>query len=193
MRMRSICLRLLFGLLLLGMLTACGAKEKENRSGSASDEAQEAQEKTGDKVFGTFQSQTLEGEDVTQEVFAGADLTMVNIWGTFCGPCIQEMPDLGEISRTYEGRGFQIVGIISDVEEPQDEAAQEIIESTGADYMHIIASKGLQLNVLGRVSVVPTTVFVDKEGAQVGDVYSGSRSKEEWTAIIEELLGEVQP
>ena len=32
---------------------------------------------------------------MTHEVFDDADLTVINIWGTFCGPCIQEMPDLG--------------------------------------------------------------------------------------------------
>ena len=102
------------------------------------------------------------------------------------------MPELGEISRSYDTGEFQMIGLISDVMEPQDADAKEIIDSTRADYVHLIASPDLQRNILSRVSVVPTTVFVDADGNQVGEAYAGSRSKEDWTEIIEELRGEVQ-
>jgi len=144
------------------------------------------------KLFGVFNSQTLEGEEVTEEIFANADLTMVNIWGTFCGPCISEMPDLGEISREYADKGFQIVGMLCDVMEPGDETALEIVGETKADYTHIIASEDLTMNVLQYVSSVPTTVFVDKEGNLVGEVYAGARDKTTWELIINQNLALVQ-
>ena len=49
--------------------------------------------------FQFFTVEDIEGNEVTHEVFADADLTVINIWGTFCGPCIQEMPDLGALSQ----------------------------------------------------------------------------------------------
>ena len=45
-----------------------------------------------------FISTDLDGNAVDNAVFENAELTFVNIWGTFCGPCINEMPDLGELS-----------------------------------------------------------------------------------------------
>ena len=81
------------GLFLMGlMLTSCADRENEK---------EESGRQTSKNVFGSFTSETLEGTEITQDIFAEADLTMVNIWGTFCGPCIREMPELGEISREY--------------------------------------------------------------------------------------------
>lgn len=178
-------------LLVLAMflaLTACG--------NSASEETDVSEEVTSENepvmLFGHFESQTLGGEKVTEEIFANAELTMVNIWGTFCGPCIAEMPDLGEISREYEDKGFQIVGMLCDVMEADDETALEIVDKTKADYTHLIASDDLVKNALQYVSSVPTTAFVDKEGNLVGEIYSGARDKETWEQIINEYLEEVQ-
>lgn len=178
------------------MITACGGKEEE----AAVSENKAVEETTQDtaenqepvKLFGVFDSQTLDGEEVTEEIFAEADLTMVNIWGTFCNPCIMEMPDLGELSREYAEKGFQIIGLVSDVMEPGDETAMEIVKETKADYRHLIASEDLINNVLRYVSSVPTTVFVDREGNVVGEVYSGMRDKETWELIITQCLVEVQ-
>ena len=195
-------LLLMFAVLLT--FTACGNKEEDSdeKSVEITDEITEdtpegstdtvPSESEPVKLFGVFDTQTLEGETVTEEIFANADLTMVNIWGTFCGPCIAEMPDLGEISREYEEKGFQIVGMLCDVMEPGDETALEIVGETKADYTHVIASEDLTMNVLQYVSSVPTTVFVDKEGMLVGEVYAGARDKTTWELIINQYLAEVK-
>lgn len=180
------------------LLTACGSgkEEKADAGSSKSSEGSKASDTSSSsaskKIFGTFESETLEGEAVSDEIFSKADLTMVNIWGTFCGPCIREMPDLGELSREYADKGVQIVGLVSDVGKAKDEKAEEIVSTTKADYTHIIASQDLMTGILGSVNVVPTTIFVDKEGNQVGDVYSDARDKDEWAGIIDELLNGVQ-
>lgn len=173
------------------LLTACGAEKEKTDAGSSDSSKSGTESSKSEKIFGTFESETLEGEAVTEDIFSKADLTMVNIWGTFCGPCINEMPDLGELSREYADKGMQIVGLISDVGEAGDEKAEEIVSTTKADYTHVVASEDLMSGILGSVSVVPTTIFVDKEGNQVGEVYSGARSMEEWQDIVDGLLSEV--
>lgn len=145
-----------------------------------------------------FSSVDLQGETVSQEIFSGHDLTMVNIWATYCGPCIREMPGLADISKEYQEKGVQIVGIISDaigqngtVSSKQIDTANEIISKTGADYPHLLPSYDLYMAELRNVYSVPQTLFVDKEGKVVGEPYSGSRSKEQWIKIIDTLLGEL--
>lgn len=175
---------------------ACGDSQKDNHAKKTNTsqktaDASTKQNESEEKPFGNFKSETLEGEKVTQEIFSKADLTMVNIWGTFCGPCIQEMPELGELSREYEDQGLQMIGMLCDVEEAGDEAALEIVEKTQADYQHIVASQELKLGILEKVYAVPTTIFVDREGTQIGEIYSGARDKDGWTAVIEDLLKEV--
>ncbi len=169
-----------------------GTEEPVMEYGDAEGSSEEAVSSKEETLFGLFYTQSLDGEDVTEEIFSEAKLTMVNIWGTFCGPCIQEMPDLGELDRAYAEEGFQIVGLISDVDQPKDETAMEIVESTNVDYVNMIASQDLNNNVLQYVSVVPTTVFVDSEGMMVGGVYSGSRDMAAWAEIVDELLTEVK-
>ena len=176
------------------LLTACSTgkeEEKADTGNSKSSESSKASSDESGKVFGTFESETLEGEAVSDDIFSKADLTMVNIWGTFCGPCIREMPDLGELSREYADKGVQVVGLVSDVGEAKNEKAEEIVSTTKADYTHIVASQDLMSGILGSVNVVPTTIFVDKEGNQVGEIYSGARDKAEWAGIIDKLLGEI--
>lgn len=164
------------------------AQEEQGVEGVVAEEAETEEE----GPFGVFMADTQEGEEVTQEVFAGGKLTLVNIWGTFCGPCIQEMPDLGELSAEYADRGLQVVGIVSDVTEPGTQEAWEIIEATGADYMHIIPSQQLYENFLWEVQAVPTTIFVDSKGRRVGDVVIGARDKADWIEEIEKRLQEVE-
>lgn len=200
-------------LVLSGALTACGQKNGETAAPSsevsskietaesetdveteaatedtAADGETEGTEKN--KVFGEFKSRTLDGEDVDQEIFAQADLTMVNVWGTFCGYCIEEMPYLGELHRQYQDQGFQIVGILTDVTEPNHEEAVKIVEATKADYMHILLSDDISPLVAG--IPVPTTIFLDKEGNPVGEVYAGAKDKASWEALIKEALLQVK-
>ncbi len=129
-------------------------------------------------------------------LFAGYDLTMINVWGTDCGPCIQEMPDLAALHEAYADKGVQVVGLVSDalgmdgsVSESQVADARAIVEETGAAYPHIVPSEDL-IFLLQQIFAVPTTFFVDETGAQVGQTYLGAKSEDEWAAIVDELLGE---
>ena len=156
----------------------------------------EAQKKRG--VFEIFEAVDLSGNPVNQDIFKDYDLTMINIWATFCGPCLSEMPELGELSEEYKDKGVQIIGICTDtlnydgsVNDSQIEEANAIVEETGASYLHIVPAGDLAATLLPQIQVVPTTVFVDKDGKQVGGgAVSGARDKEGWTELLDELLSE---
>lgn len=133
----------------------------------------------------------LDGQPVPEDLYARSTLTMVNIWGTFCSPCIEEMPYLGELSREYAAERFQIVGVVSDVTAPEDinaELAKTIIEKTVADYLHVIPSQAMLEGPLASLMYVPTTLFIGKDGEAVGEPVVGGRSKADWQKLIEERL-----
>ena len=149
--------------------------------------------KDGDKI--SFKATTLDGEGISDAIFSQSEITMVNIWGTFCSPCIREMPDLARLSKANENRGVKIVGIVIDVADRtgkaiarQKNAADKIIAKTGADYTHILPSAEMQGGFLRGVQAVPTTIFVDKNGRQIGGEILGSRDFESWQKIIDSLL-----
>ena len=95
------------------------------------------------------------------------------------------MPELGELASEYADKGMQIVGLVPDVtdsdgnlDEEQLELAREIVAETGANYTHIVPGEGLY-GLLSQISGVPTTLFVDSNGKQVGTAYIGAKT---WTA-----------
>ena len=132
---------------------------------------------------------------MTHEVFADADLTVINIWGTFCGPCIQEMPDLGALSQEYAEKNVQFIGLVGDAFDSQGnidaaivEEAKSIVAQTGADYLHLLPMNELLYNVMSQISAYPTTVFVDSEGKQVDYAYLGAADKATWAERIDAAL-----
>lgn len=176
------------------LFSGCSSKKaednaKETSAETAQDTArQTAAEPTGEDIV-SFQTTTLTGESVDQSMFSDFKLTMVNVWATYCSPCISEMPELAEISKEYADKDFQMVGIVSDLQEGDDtSAANEIVSDTGADYTHLLLNQQVYMTFLDGVTAVPTTFFVDSEGKIVGERYVGAKSKEEWVEIIESLL-----
>ena len=185
------------------VLTACaGGDSSQNSSAQSPSDASDtsrsdsgAQEAAG--LLSSFSTTDLEGNAVDQSILEDYDLTMVNVWATYCTPCLQEMPDLGELASEYEDKGVQILGLVSDVlnsdgtiSDSQVETAQEIAEETGASYQHLLPSADL-LGLLSQIYGVPTTFFVDSAGNQVGYAYVTAMEREQFVEIIDAALAEV--
>lgn len=184
------------------VIAGCGSVEDSD--GSKNTEATiEQQEETASGTESSteqepyvlvFEGTTLDGETLTSDCFADSKLTMLNVWATFCGPCINEMPDLGEIASEYDAADFQLIGIISDVIEGEEgdtfTEAQEIIAETGANYRHVLLNEELYVNLVGASDSVPTTYFFNEKGEFLGYLV-GAQTKEVWTQIIDGLLAEM--
>lgn len=191
----------LTALLLLSLLAGCSNGPDVSAAASIpspSSPSDSVHTPSGGGVLSSFTSQDLDGNPVDQSIFSGHTLTMVNIWATFCTPCLSEMPSLGEINAQYAGKGVQVVGIVTDVlnrdgslNADQLSTARELVQLTGADYPHLLPSPQLIASKLQFSTVVPETFFVDASGSQVGESYLGARSKEEWSSIIDSLLEEM--
>lgn len=174
-------------LLLMTAMTGCaGASADSKGAGNATSSpavesnpaegAQAMQEETGDAAFPAFTATDLDGNTVTESIFREKDLTVLNIWGTFCGPCIGEMPELGEWAKEMP-ENVQIVGLIIDINGDDDtehhDLAIEITQKAGADFPNLIANADFA-PVLKNVIGVPTTLFIDGEGNLVGDPVVGA-------------------
>lgn len=149
-------------------------------------------------LLSSFSTTDLEGSALDQSMLEDYELTMVNVWATFCGPCLREMPDLGELAEEYREKGVQIVGLVSDVlasdgsvSQEQVSLALDIVEKTGAAYPHLLPSQDL-LGILSQIQFVPTTFFVDSQGRQVGSAYVRANTKAQWAEIIDETLEELE-
>lgn len=68
-------------------------------------------------------------------------LRLVNVWATWCGPCVTEFPELVTINRMYRGRDFELVTISADPPEKR-EAALEFLQKQQASSRNGLFSKG---------------------------------------------------
>ena len=152
----------------------------------------------GTGVLASFTAQDLDGNTVDGTLWQGHKLTLVNVWGTFCGPCLSEMPDLGTLSAEYADKGVQFVGVVIDALNSDGSysddviaTAKQLVEQTGANYLHVLPSQDLINAKLSEVQAVPTMFFVDENGAIVGETYLGARSADDWRTIIDGMLAQM--
>ena len=136
-----------------------------------------------------FTTVAINGDHATYDnsMFAGAELTMINIWATNCGPCIQELPHIQNLAEAYESRGVQIVTALGDSEQSgMINYALSIINRLGFNLpvLRNTASFSAQFPTGG---VYPVTYFVDRNG-NIVRVVTTSNSYSEWCAILDELL-----
>ena len=175
------------------LLSGC-AKENtniapENNSVKETESAPSLKKEQSDLAI-NFEGTDIEGNAVTSAVFSQSKLTMVNVWATYCNPCLSEMPGLGELADEFDTEEFQIIGIISDVVEgDEQELAEDLIEQTQADYTHLLLNESIYNALLTDVAAVPTTFFVDENGT-ILDTVIGAMEKSAWEEKINALLEE---
>ncbi|MCI1930500.1 MAG: TlpA family protein disulfide reductase [Clostridia bacterium] len=203
-------LKFIIAMTVIGLLlSACsGNANKPSQSSMSEQKSSESISSEADTDVGntsesgmlsSFTTVDIDQNKVDSSVLKGKKLTMVNIWATYCSPCINEMPELAEISSEYKDKDFQIIGMPIDtlnsdgsVSDDQIKEAKSVIDSTGADYLHILPSLDSMTELISTISAVPTTVFVDENGNQIGDTYVGAKTKEDWESVIDGLLKEVE-
>ena len=189
-------LALIFAVLVIvTCLTACGGTQDKENALNIPEESLEGVEYNS---FSKFTAIDLDGNKVTEDIFKGKKLTMINIWATFCRPCIGEMPDLNTLNREYADKDFQVIGILCDVSYLNDgyeptlyQKALNIVADTGVTYRNLLPSRSLDMIKLSEVYSVPETIFVDENGNIIGESIVGSRSYESWKAIIDSVLDSV--
>jgi len=162
---------------LMGSMVACQSKPAENKK---AEEKKEEKTVSADKEekkekFPEFKTTDSNGNEVTEKIFADKDITMVNVWGTFCGPCINEMPELQKIYESLPNNA-NLIGIAADVPEGMKDGVDNIKyieEQTGVKYTNLVLDDSL-MNFTGRFTGVPATIFVDKDGNIIGDLVMGA-------------------
>ncbi len=184
------------GLLILVLVCALALGCGEKGEAGTADDVQTTTTAEGQEVYVLeFDAATVDGEAITSECFADTKLTMINVWATYCNPCLSEMPDLGEIAAAYDKSEFQIMGIVcdvmSDAKKEDIEYAKELINTTKANYPHLLLNESLYMNLVGAVESVPTTFFVNHKGELLGYVI-GAQSKATWEGIINDLLADIK-
>ena len=202
-RMQKITSVVLCGICCITLLGGCAAEDRtaENAGAGKDTEASvqnRAGNSSGSDSIGEVDMKDITGVDYTEERYADYDVTMVNVFTTWCTPCINEIPDLEKLRNEMSDQGVNVVGIVLDavdgsgsVDNEAVEKAELLAENTGVTYPFLIPDDTLLNGRLYGINAVPETFFVDREGNVIGESYTGSRSLEEWKAVVEEKLTDV--
>lgn len=88
-------------------------------------------------------------------------VVLLNLWATWCGPCVYEMPELQRLHEEYAARGFEVIGV--SVDESGAQSVKEFVDERNVTYPIALDPEGKLANIL-QTSVLPTTVLIDRNG-----------------------------
>ena len=133
-----------------------------------------------------FKLRTVKGKLVNLSDFRGK-VVLLNFWGTWCGPCLQEIPDFNKLYSKYNKDGLEILGITVPRYGPSesDKELIKFMKRWDMDYTILKDINGFETQMvmieygqsLGRpITGVPTTLIIDRDGYIVKG-YLGPRSE----------------
>ena len=100
------------------------------------------------------------------ERFSTADLrgkvVLVNFWGTYCGPCLREMPKVLDTHRKFAPRGFETVAVA--VRQDRPEKVAEFARQRALPFKVVFDASGEIAREFGRVRITPTIFVLDRQG-----------------------------
>ena len=128
-----------------------------------------------------------DGKQVRLADFKGK-VVVLNIWATWCGPCILEMPTLAKLATHYQGQPVAVVAVALDGERDADKAKAFIAKHAPLTFYRDPKLK-LPYDLKPASAVMPTTVIFGKDGFEKGRVQGPADwSGKEAHAVIDRLL-----
>ena len=131
-------------------------------------------------AFPDFAEQDLRGEPLSISKFKGK-VVLVDFWATWCGPCVNELPNIIAAYQKYRDKGFEVIGISLD----RDKAALEtFIKEKNVTWPQYFDEESKLGKAYG-INAIPATFLLDREGKIVATDLRGPALEAE----LEKLLG----
>ena len=139
-----------------------------------------------DPLVGTkveFTTTDLDGNEISSaDLFAQNEITMVNIWATWCGPCVNELAELQQIHLRMRDKDCGIVGLLDD---DKLETARQLIADNGVEYTVILAPENF--DDVFPITAYPSSFFVSRDGVILDSAVVGAYT-ELYEAGLDKLL-----
>lgn len=101
------------------------------------------------------------GRQIRLSDYAGK-VVVLNVWGSWCGPCRAEMPEMQRVYELTKASGVRLLGI--DVRDPNRDVARDFVRNIGVTYPSIYDPPGRALLALKGYphNIVPSTIVLDR-------------------------------
>lgn len=132
----------------------------------------------------------LEGQEATLMGAYSGEVVVLNLWATWCAPCIEEMPTLAALQQRFDGRGVDVVVVSVDSEPKRADAAAMLARlSDGTLDFWIDPSRGILFDVAA--PGMPVTLIYDRNRREVARLAGGADwGGDEAAAVIEAVFAE---
>jgi cytochrome c biogenesis protein CcmG, thiol:disulfide interchange protein DsbE len=138
----------------------------------------------------------LDGDTASLADYRGK-VVMLNIWATWCPPCVTELPSMQRVYETFADQGLEILAVAVDALPGERQAdgrvvgvVSEFVDRFGLTFPVALDPTGGTERLL-EVNYLPTTFLIDREGRirvrEVGGRYWDAETN---IQMIEALLGE---
>lgn len=152
---------------------------------------------------GDFTTQDVNGQEITREVFSQNKLTLVNLFATWCSPCVEEMPELQKIQEELAAQGIGVAAVVLDTVTSAGVVDADVVgkakllqDKLGLTFPLLLPDETKMNGRLQGIDSVPESFFVDSEGNIVSEAYIGARNASEWKEIalaeLAKLTGQAQ-
>lgn len=175
---------LLATLVISTALAACGNSDSGYTTGDNSKDGRSQVSQGELQSIPDFSAKDIEGNKVDNSIFKENKVTLVNVWATWCGPCVNELPEIQKVYSELKDQGIGVVGIVADGNDAED-TAKELIEHESLKYKMIIPDSNLEKNLISTLRGFPTSYVVDSEGKILG-MKLGGMNAEGFKAFIEQ-------
>lgn len=132
----------------------------------------------------------MDGSDVRLSDFLGEKVLLVNVWATWCGPCVVEMPSMERLYQSLEGEDFEILAVSVDAPFGGFDAGgrpggdlQAFADELGLTFP-ILHNPSGDIQLLYQTTGVPESFIIGKDGI----IYKKVAGPTEWDAIENEEL-----
>ncbi len=138
----------------------------------------------------SFSLPDLDGKKVSLDDLKGK-VIIVDFWGTWCPPCLREIPHFVDLHGQYKDKGLEIIGLNYNEEGTPEEVKKTIktfLDKNKVPYRCIVGDEKTQ-ELVPDFGGYPTTLFIDRAG-KVRLKIEGYHEKEVLEAIVNTLLDE---
>lgn len=138
----------------------------------------------GEKVP-DFRTTTFDGNKFSIRDMEGK-LVLLDFWGTWCGPCRRQMPELSRLYRTYQDSLHGLFEIVSVALDDDTTALRQVINQDTLTWPnHIREPKsGGEIATLYQIKQIPTSYLLNDQG-QILKVNPGIKDIKEWLDKID--------
>ncbi|MGD9979620.1 MAG: TlpA family protein disulfide reductase [Hyphomonadaceae bacterium] len=129
-----------------------------------------------------------QGAEATLAAYRG-EILVVNLWATWCAPCMEEMPSLAQMQRNFEGR-IRVVPVSVDSEADREKAMADLASLSGGSLPFLQdMTRGVLFDL--QAAGMPVTIIYNRQGEELARLAGGADwASEDATRLMEAVLAE---